>query len=198
MIDNHVRKLNAFQSFISFAPMDFMMTICAQCFKICRRIIFPVSVNMMDYKDLDIIDTASITNNFAVIFQRFCKTIGHILKFRCQCTINKIRTATRTKFLFTALESDTTHNSFATQLTWITLYTSNRAVLFTFFGMNREKFFSTCFACAFIPLGIFKNAFSRTIDFPFPTFRIFSLKFFFTNLASIHKIPLTKGSLSCH
>jgi len=124
MIDNHMSKLNAFNPFLAISPMNSMVTIRAKCFKVFWRIIFPISITMMNNQYRNIVNVTSVAFDFSMIFYGFCKSIWHICQFRVKSTIDEIRTFPRTKFLVSRLKFESPCDNFTTQLARMTLNAS--------------------------------------------------------------------------
>ncbi len=194
LFSDQLSKLNASHAFFTVSPMNFMMAICTKCFKIFNFVIKSISINVMHNQKLNIINSTTIANNFAMIFNRSRKTIWHIRNFRFQSSVDKCRTGSTAKFLLSTLKCDTSSNYFSAKLTGMALNASKRTIFFIFGKKNSFKFFSTSFTNSFIYFTIRIFTLFGTVNFSFLTSWILSFKFLITNFTFIHKYHLKKES----
>lgn len=124
MVRNHKSQLSAFQAFFTISPMNFVMTICTQRFKICNFIIETIAIKVMNYQNIYIIISTAITYDFSMIFNRARIAFSHICNFRIQSSVDKIRTFPRTKHFFSTLKSFSPGYNFPAQLARISLNAS--------------------------------------------------------------------------
>lgn len=115
-----ISSLFLFSSVVAFSPMFLVMTVGAKSFEIFRRIIFSITVFVVNGQIFDVFLRASCTTNVTELQDRHGKPMCDVRYFRMFGVITN-RSTQSTAIFFSALKSHPTFNYFPARFTWMSL-----------------------------------------------------------------------------